>query len=186
MAQTARNLFQRVEEWAEGPFIFWVFIAACFTWGIGANHFMEDTYSSFLGIQEVEIIYDLIPATWALTYWTMSLAPQFGQIIFTYLYLSDTRQNSWALWVSGGLFVMDFVADLYHRSHGNVNLDTRTAFAAGFTLVYFTFGSEVFITVSTGIILTTFPKAVIAFKKMWHDINIAISKYNPAREDRYR
>lgn len=183
MAQTAQNLFKKVEDWATGPFIVWVFFAACFMWGIGANHFVEDTYSSFLGLQEVERIYGLIPATWELTYWTMSFAPQIGQIIFGYVYLADTKNNRWALAVTAGLFIMDFAADVYHRSNGQIDWDARTAWAGGLTLVYFTFGSEVFLTVSTGVILTTFPKAVVAGKKIMFDINQAIDKYNPARDN---
>lgn len=182
MAQTAQSMFKKIEEWASGPFIVWVFFAACFMWGIGANHFVEDTYSSFLGLQEVEEIYGLIPATWQLTYWTMSLAPQIGQIIFGYIYLSDTRANKWAGAVTAALFVMDFVADIYHRANGQVGWDARTLWAGGLTLTYFTFGSETFLTVSTGVILTTFPKAIIAFRKVAADLEKSFNNATHGRE----
>lgn len=202
MAQTAQNVFRKIEEWASGPFIIWVFFAACFLWGIGANHFVEDTYSSYLGLQDIESIYGLVPATWEFTYWTMSLAPQIGQIMFGYLYLSDTKSNKWAALVTAALFLMDFGADVYHRSGCGYVIDqvtsdpnwsrgiidcglgfnAKTAWAAGLTLVYFTFGSETFLTVSTGVILTTFPKAVIAGKKVAHDISNALDNYNPSRD----
>jgi len=121
---------------------------------IGINHFIEDTLSSLYGIQQLETIFGIIPATYPITYWTMSLAPQVAQIIFVYVYMVNTKANRWALALAISAFAVDFIADAWYRSSGQF-LESPGSFlvASALTFVYFTMGSELFITIGMGLTL---------------------------------
>jgi len=128
---------------------------------IGINHFYEDTLSSLYGIQELETIFGINPASHSITYWSMSLAPQVAQVVFIYMFLVNPRKNRWALVIAIAALLMDFVADAWYRSNGQF-LSNPGAFlaACSLTLVYFTVGSEMFVTVGLGLTLELLGPAV--------------------------
>lgn len=140
------------------------FLASVAMLASGINHFIEDTISSLYGIQELEATFGVIPATYQITYWTMSLAPQLAQVVFAYLYMVDGRKNKWALWMTIAALVVDFVADAWYRSNQQL-LERPGVFivASVLTLVYFTIGSEVFITVGGGLTLELLGPALHQF-----------------------
>lgn len=143
---------------------------------IGIVHFFEDTYSSYLGLQILTELFGLTPASWEITYWTMSVAAQIGQIVLVYIFLSDRRRNAWALVGVAIMFAVDFVADIYHRGNGMIAADTRSLVAGGITLGYFTIGSELFVSIGAGVYLATLPAAIRQFKIIFADVTRAIDE----------
>lgn len=170
MQASMSNLFQSLSKNIRGSsFVVWITILAFLATFIGLVHFVEDTYSSFVGLNQLESAFGLKPANYAITYFTMSIAPQVGQIIFGYMWLMDRKKNWWAGLVAVGFFGVDFVADLQYRSNGllfpvdgSTTMDhiEAVSLSAFLTFGYFTVGSELFITAGAGLILELFNDAV--------------------------
>ena len=164
------NLFQAFARQLRGSsFVIWITLLAFFALFIGFVHFAEDTYSSYIGLGRLETAFGLKPANYTVTYFTMSIAPQVGQIIFSYMYLVDRQRNWWAGVLALLFFGVDFMADLQDRSGGLLfPSDGSTMFdhlgaltlSAMLTLGYFTIGSELFITAGAGLILELFNDAL--------------------------
>lgn len=149
----------------------WVFVASVAMLVIGANHFIEDTLSSRYGLAQLELVFGIIPVSYPLTYWTESLAPQIGQIVFGYMFLTDSKKNRWA----GLLFILflgiDFFADSWYRSNQQLFASPEQAFASiAITLGYFTIGSELFITVGFGMVAELFVPFLIQTKRLVRSI----------------
>lgn len=178
------NLFQSLSKNIRGSsFVVWITILAFFAMFIGLVHFVEDTYSSYLGIGHLERVFGLKPTNYQITYFTMSIAPQVGQIIFAYMWLSDRKKNWWAGLIAVGFFAVDFVADLQDRSNGLLfpsdgttmqeHLDA-VVLSALLTFGYFTIGSELFITAGAGLILELFNDAVEQAAKIYVSLRKAL------------
>lgn len=163
-SRNVSSVFDRIKAWASGPFLIWVFLISLVTAVIGAIHFVEDTYSSYEGLQFLSETYNLRLVKWPFVWWSMSLAPQVGQVAFGYAWASDRKRNGWALYVFATLFVVDFIADLYFRRYGIIGGDMGTLVGALITFGYFTVGSEIFLTMGLGLSLSTFPNAVAQIK----------------------
>lgn len=120
---------------------------------IGANHFVEDTHSSYYGLQSLEQKYALNVQIFSWTYWTMSLAPQIASMVFFYMYLADTSKK-WALYICLGSQFMDFFADTWYRSNGQFFDGLGVAgISSLLTFIYFSIGSEFFVSVGAGLII---------------------------------
>lgn len=135
-----------------------VWLASLSMFLIGVNHFAEDTYSSYMGIKMLESDLGLIPATWPLTYYTMSISMQIAQIVFAYFAIIDKDKNRkmWLL-LAGGALIVDFFADIWYRSDERIFSDWKVFISAFIvTLVWFTIGSEFFITMGFGAVTTMF------------------------------
>ena len=168
------------KKYRSSPAAVMLFIAAATMFIIGANHFVEDTVSSKIGLETLQAAYNLKVQIFQWSYWTMSLAPQVASIVFFYMYLSDTsRKNFLALsFVSQAV---DFFADSWYRSNGNLFNDEMVfAVSSVLTFAYFSIGSEVFVTVSVGLMLKLAAPAIQTWKVAF--TNIAKAKnmaFNP-------
>jgi len=155
------------------PFVIWIVLLTMVMFLIGINFFLEDVESSRNGIAQLEAVFGVKPVNYSITYISLSIAPQVGQIVLFYLYLTDTRKNKWALAAAGVFFALDFISDLQDRSNGHflpmtggINMDMQTAVSAGFTLMAYTVSSEMFISVSIGIFLVLFADSITQYAVM--------------------
>lgn len=184
MTRSTNSLFQSVFNWAQGPLLivtcFFSFMAVI----IGINLFIEDTSTSYYGLQKIEELYGVRASIYPITYLSMSITPQIGQILFYYIFLSDMKKNRWALFVALGMFAVDFVADVYWRSHGNITLSANTGAASSLTFFFFTIGAELFISVGFGIFFSTLGPAIKETKNIWKDISFTSSAPQPRRQAR--
>lgn len=155
MENVFENAAQKVKN---SRIVIWVFIASFAMLLIGANHFWEDTLSSYYGIKMLEESYGLKPTTYDLTYWTMSFAPQIAQVVLAYIYMSNPRKNRWALLGVIVALFFDFFADTWYRSDSAMFNSVGTAvISILLTFIYFTIGSELFITIGLGLTLELAP-----------------------------
>lgn len=150
----------------DGPFVIWVFLIFLGFLVVGINFFVEDTYSSYYGIRLLEEEYNLRAATWPITYWSMSVMSQLGQIGFFYVFLTDRKNNMWALAVGVVFFVIDAAFDLMYRSNGYVG-GVERAGAVGANTAIFSFGAELLITIGIGYVLVLAPAALRETKKLF-------------------
>lgn len=175
------------------PIVLWITMLAMTMFVIGAAHFIEDAISSHNGIITLEEVFDINPVNLKFVYWTLALTPQIGQTVLSYMWLTDRSKNRWALWVALGFFVIDFVFDLQDRSNNHflplerevlangvlgpaINIDAQTMVAAMFTLLAFTVGSELFITVSIGLFLTLVKDAIGQAAKLYAEVLIELAE----------
>jgi hypothetical protein len=162
------NLFDEVGNKLKGsPFVIWICLLCVAMFIIGGIHFGEDTTSSRLGIALLELVFHIKPVNMPIAYWTISLTPQIGQTVLSYMFFLDRKKNKWALGLALIFFLIDFISDLQDRSAnhflppgGGINIDSTTIMAALFTIVFFTVGSELFLSVSTGLFLVLFRDAI--------------------------
>lgn len=151
--------------------VLWLFVAALTMLIFGLYHFYEDMLSSRYGLQMLEQAYGLVPATHEVTYWTISFSPQIVQIVFAYMLLSKPKKTTMThVAIFLGLvfvFALDFLTDVWYRTNGEVFNDPKIFIAGGIlTLLVFTIGSEVFITVGVGITLELLTPAKVQFTKL--------------------
>lgn len=149
-----------------------LFIAALVMFVIGVNHFIEDTYSSYFGLLNLENRYHLNVQIFDWSYWTMSLAPQVASVVFFYLYLAD-KGGKW-LWLSIASQVMDFFADAWYRGNGSLLMDGEVfVISSALTFIYFSVGSELFISIGGGLLLKMIAPALSAWKVEMKNIGLA-------------
>lgn len=172
-----------------GPFVLWVCLLCMAMFVIGVAHFIEDTVSSRNGLALLEQTFLIKPVNINFVYWTLSLTPQIGQTVLSYMFFLDRKKNKWALALAIAFFLVDFISDVEDRSNqhflpvgGGVNLDSTTLVASILTLMAFTVGSELFLSVSTGMFLTLFRDAIKQFGilyagviKEWADARVEIN-----------
>lgn len=174
------NFFDAVaNKFKSSPFVIWIHILSWLMLAVGVLHFYEDTLSSLNGIQQLENVFGIKPVNLNIIYWTLSISPQLAQMVFFYGFLIYKKQ--WSLGVAAWFFLMDFAADVQDRSAGHlfamddtINLDIKTLVAAGFTLNFYTIGSELFISFGIGLILATFMHAIIQYAEMTTSIRKAL------------
>lgn len=156
--------------------VIWIFFAATGMMLIGANHFWEDTLSSLYGLKMIEEAFGMRPVTYDITYWTMAFAPQVAQVIFFYLFMNNSKTNRWALIVALFALFVDFFADTWYRSDGSVFSHPANFFTSvSLTFVYFTVGSELFITVGLGLFMELLGPALNQVIIFWNDFVDAIT-----------
>lgn len=189
------NLFRTVNRKLEdSPVIILVMLFAFCGLIAGGLSYGEDYISSYLGVQEIEQRFSVVPATFAFMYFVVSAVPQLGSTIFGYIYLSDTSQR-WAMVTVAVLETIDFSVDLYHRAdHGRIlsaawayiadgvgesQTMTALAFAALLTFFYSVFSVILFVS-SAGLLLEGFTPAVVQFAKAWSGVKIALKKAREA------
>ena len=184
------NLFLTVHRKTQGSLTIVTFAASLAMLLIGINLFIEDTYTSYMGLQEYQAHFELSLAIWPITYWSESLVPQIGQIVFFYVFFSDMKKNWWAIIIALLLLLVDFYADLYHRTQGSLSMSTltdeRTIAGGIITLFFFTVGAELFISMGWGISMTTFAPAINQVKKIIGDIKFSVGDSQPTRSGRSR
>jgi hypothetical protein len=153
-----------IEKYKGSPTIVVIFFFSVLMFAIGLNHFIEDTWSSFYGLKSLEATYGLNIQIFDWSYWTMSLAPQVATLVFFYIYLSNNKVK-WPLYVSLGAQAMDFFADSWYRGNGNLLQSWDVFLISGLlTFVYFTIGSEFFLSVGGGLIIKLIAPAIQTWK----------------------
>lgn len=180
------NLFVLVHKKTEGALTIIVFISSMMMFLIGINLAVEDTYTSYMGLQAYQATFGLTLNAWPITFWSESLLPQVGQIVFFYVFFSDVRKNWWALIIALGLLCVDFYADIYYRTGGilslNEGVELRRTIAGGvITLFYFTIGAELFISIGFGLAMTTMAPAIKNFKQLVSAQRFALGNSQPRR-----
>ena len=180
------NLFVLVHKKTEGALTIIVFLASITMFLIGVNLFAEDTYTSYMGLQAYQATFGLTLNAWPITFWSESLLPQVGQVVFFYIFFSDMRKNWWAAMIALGLLCVDFYADIYYRTGGvlslNEGMELRRTIAGGVvTLFYFTIGAELFISIGFGLAMTTMAPAIKNFKQLFNEQKFALGNQQPRR-----
>ncbi len=188
MTSSINNLFLLVHRKTEGALTIIVFLASITMFLIGVNLFAEDTYTSYMGLQTYQATFGLTLNAWPITFWSESLLPQVGQVVFFYIFFSDMKKNWWALIIAFGLLTIDFYADLYYRTSGIISFDSesirRTVAGGVVTLFYFTIGAELFISIGFGLAMTTMAPAIKNFKQLISDQRFALGGGPPPRRSR--
>ena len=173
------NLFDKVRRKYDGAMSIVAFLASITLLIIGCILFAEDTRTSYLGLQEIQAYYGLALSIWPITFWAESLVPQVGQIVFFYIFFTDMRRNWPAAAIAFLLLVIDFYADVYHRTMGTISISPdmieRTLVGGIFTLGFFTIGAELFISVGFGLAMTLMSPAIRNFKILVSEQKGAIS-----------
>ena len=185
MASGINNLFILVHKKTEGALTIIVFLSSITMFLIGVNLFAEDTYTSYMGLQAYQATFGLTLNAWPITFWSESLLPQVGQIVFFYIFFSDMKHNWWALLIALGLLVVDFYADIYYRTGGILSIEgdnmRRTIAGGVITFFYFTVGAELFISIGFGLAMTTMAPAIKNFKNLVTDQKFALGGGPPPR-----
>jgi len=131
---------------------------------------IEDYNTSYAG-------YVLVPTRKMLPYATtmVALLPQVGQIAFGYLFLSDTdnKYKQWGLLIAGGLFCADVVTDVYFKAHGQSIFVYAIALVE--SVLIYTFGSEVAMTVALGMTMQLLPDTILAIRTFWYRLYVALT-----------
>ena len=172
------DIFESVAtKYRNTPSVIVLFLASVLMLIIGTNHFLEDTYSSYLGLKGIELVFNMNVQIFDWTYWTMSLAPQIASIVFFYMYLADTNKK-WAFWVSIVCQAIDFLADVWYRSNGAVFQNVPVTIVSFLlTFGYFTLGSEIFLTVGAGLVIKLFAPAIFSWKSFKREISKAKGQF---------
>lgn len=149
------------------PVQVFLFIAAFVMFVIGANHFVEDTVSSKIGLETLQTAYGLKVQIFQWTYWTMSIAPQVASIVFFYMFLSDTTRKGY-FYLASISQLADFFADTWYRSDGKLFENGEVFIISSvLTFVFFSIGSEFFLSVGSGLILKMAAPALQTWKMAW-------------------
>lgn len=125
-----------------------VFVTMLF---IGISLGIEDYSTSRLG-------YEMFPTQKA-NAWVVpivALLPQVGQVGFMLVFMFDTRKR-WSAAISGLLFVFDVTTDVWFKTNGMAMGLLGFIYGFGETIVLYTIGSEVTISVAFGMCIELFP-----------------------------
>lgn len=143
---------------------------------VGINHFAEDQISSYWGVQWLAEAWGLRPFSYPLTAFTMSVFPSIGQSLCIYLGIVDIRRYWWVVPLGIGFFVMDTAPDVWYRSNELLfNSWQQTLGSLYITLVYFTIGSEGFMSVGLGVFMATAGPALVQLGKFFEQFLVGLS-----------
>lgn len=153
----SRSFYDSVHDFCKGQTLAaWVFWLSVVLLLIGANNFWEDTYSSYIGVQEIEKTFQVKAVSWWLTYLGMSLSFQIITVLAGVTYMSDTKKYWYAGWIALGAQGIDFIADVWYRANGVWNGWASVSVSFVLTFIFFTIGSEFAITVGLGLVARMF------------------------------
>lgn len=179
MTEKYNSLFDSVVNYVRGsPLAAWLFLLSIVMLAVGINGFIEDTNSSYAGVQQLEKAFNITAASWKPTYLLMSLFFQVLSVVGFFFYLSD-RQKYWVwLWVSFGSQVIDFFADVWYRSNGQVFQSIGVlVVSAILTFVFFTVGSEVALTLGLGLTSKLFVEGMTQLAIIFKNMMTGIGKF---------
>ena len=151
----------------------YLFIMGVIAFFVGIVMTWEDFVSSLAGLRLLQTVFGVQPVSSDWVIYVMAITPWVGQVVFFGLWSLDTSRK-WALAVSLGWFLLDFVSDVQHRSAGQflpigggVNLTSSVGISAVMTFIYFTVGAELFTTAAFALTTTLFSPAARAAGRMW-------------------
>ena len=177
MSSRYSSIFDSIKSYVSGsPLAGWVLILAILTLIIGINGFIEDTYSSYTGVQMIETTFGVRPASWEFTYWAMSLFFQVVTVLAFFTYLSDRDKNWIALWISMSAQAVDFIADVWYRSNGTFSM-VNTVVSTVMTFVFFTIGSEVALTFGFGLTSKLFVEGSLQLSITLRNVFVGMKKF---------
>lgn len=166
---------QAHQKWGNTTYVLWVFGVSILLFLIGIVTQIEDTISSLEGLRLLEQTYQITPAKHEITYYALSIAPQVAQIAFFFLFVLDTKKNWWAGLIAAAAFLIDFALDVQFRSSAwlfspsGIHVDTRVTVAAVLSFIFFTIGSEVFISIGFGMVINLWKPAAAQFDRLMNE-----------------
>lgn len=147
--------------------VIWLVLATAFV--IACLVAYEDYSTSLLG-------YSSIPTQKAnewIVVW-VALMPQVIQIVLFFNFLTDTDNKRWSLFAAIVVHFVDVGLDVYYKSSSFDSFGLTVAAFIESELIY-TFGSEVLLTMSFGLMIATLPDFIMQSRAMFHNIVDAIS-----------
>lgn len=151
--KSQNNFYDSIHDYVKGTTMAaWVFWLSMVLLLIGINNFWEDTYSSYIGVQQIEKTFQVKAVSWWVTYVGMSLAFQVITVLAGVAYLSDRKKYWLAGYIAIGAQLIDFVADVWYRANGVWVGWASVSVSFVLTFVFFTVGSEVALTVGLGLV----------------------------------
>lgn len=178
----ARNVFDEVSEFFSGRFIILVFVASVVFLLVGLNHFYEDLITTVSGLRNMDTTYGMQLALRDATRWSMSLFLSVGQVVFFYMYLSNTDRNFAFLLTVVGLILADSFFDIYARMSGQITWDMRFVIAFVITTVFFTVGSELAVSFGWGVMTATFSDALSEMRSFAKEIMDSLGGENDGND----
>jgi hypothetical protein len=174
------SVFDSVRDWANNsPMIIIVNLAALAFLVTGMHFFVEDAYSNYRWAIEIQNTLGIRVGSWASTYRLMAVFPQLAQTIFLYTYMSDRQKNKWAAWAAGGMFLVDYIPDVWWRGNNQLGLTTSGLLALLstnlITFGYYTIGSEIAVSFGFGTFVNTWALAIAKTKEVSRDILSALT-----------
>ncbi len=168
------NVFEQIRhKWHNHPYILYIFVIAFVLFIFSLILFWEDAKSSRDGFESLEQAFGVEFGNYWITYWVIAFIPQFAQVFFFYLLMTDVQKNWWwAVPVIALFFIIDFTSDVQDRSGQQLmpldgsspQLFTMPILIASlFTLTFITIGSEVFFSATIGVMLVIWPHALAQF-----------------------
>lgn len=146
------NVFKRVgNQMIDSPHVIVMFLVFLAGFIISIMIMYEDYSTSRLGY---EALPTLKANMWIIP--VVAFLPQLAQAIFAYNYLFDTKKR-WSLFIAACCFLFDMGTDVYFKSN-HLQSPAMVGYAIFEGLVIYTFGSEILMTVSFGMVLTLFPR----------------------------
>jgi hypothetical protein len=169
------NLWRTIKDKImEGEGALWTFIIGLMMLIAGLVMMWEDFLSTRAGLVQIQAEYDVVVVAAAGALFWMSIMPWIGQIGFLTIWSLDmtSRWRKAGLGLAAFFFLMDFVSDVQFRSGGTflvagegVQLTPTVAVASLLTIIFFTIGSEVFVTAGFALTMTLFEPAATEFAK---------------------
>lgn len=185
------NLFTDIRDGIKGQkLIALVWLLSVVVVGIGLVLSADDLMSSREGVDMLEG-YGVTAATWPVTAWALALTPQAAQVLFFYLYATDSENNGRFLWYALLALSVDLITDVQFRSGGAlVPFDaTQTEsiiYSTILSVLAFTIGSEVLLTTGLGLVLELFAPAVVQLKQIGREIKEQLDGIETNRSARQR
>lgn len=160
-----------------GYLVLFIFAASFMMFAIGINNFIEDTLSSRFGLEQLQMRFGVVPVTLDYSWWAMSIAPQIASIVFFYLYFIDEKKSWINRIFNGNLTIaliaqaIDIYSDSWYRSGQQLFQDaSATTIAFALTLIFFTFGSELFIAYGFRLVTSLFTTSLLKTLDLMLDI----------------
>lgn len=157
MNNSQNSFYDSIHDYVKGQTLAaWVFWLSVVLLAIGINNFVEDTYSSYIGVQEIEKTFNVKAVSWDFTYLGMSLAFQIITVLAGIAYMSDRKKYWYAGWLAIAAQGVDFIADVWYRANGTWNGWGSVTVSLALTFIFFTIGSELAVTVGLGLVARLF------------------------------
>ena len=150
---------------------------------------IEDMSSTFYGVYDLQVNFQMEPVVYQLTYYVLAAAPVIFQMGFGYFAITDESSGweKWGKWFAvAAFFLFDFLTDLEHRSNGTLSavlrdftllqtgdVANRLAMSGGLTFFFFTVLAESSFVLSVGMLIELYADFRLQFADLVADIKAA-------------